>query len=146
MPLSLLVLGKADKEQLGVPPQAPARCRRGALSPHRPGVSVGLWRVGAGLGSPCPGRAAACSCRQGCCLPRGYSGEIPSLKGEPHFSCSSFPWLVDWGLGVERRCFRVSANISDLTAFCKLGGFCVDLSPHRQPEEQLSGAGGYGVH
>lgn len=98
MPLSLLVLGKADKEQLRVPPQAPACCWRGAPSPHQPGASAGCWHVEAGLGSPCPGKVAACSCRQGCCLPRGYCGENPSLKGQPHLSC---PFPPAGGLGLR---------------------------------------------
>lgn len=103
--------GKADKERLGAAPQAPARCQRGAPSapsPRRPGASTGRWHVRAGSGSPCPGREAACSCRQGCCLPRGYSGEIPSLEGEPRLSCPSFPTPGRWigARGFEGNVFK----------------------------------------
>lgn len=140
MPLSLLVLGKPDKEQLGVPPQAPACCQRGAASPCQPGVSVGRWHVRAGSGSPCLGRVAACSYRQGCCLPRGYSGEILPLKGEPCLSCPSFSLAARFWLKVSKaifssfhQCFR-SHSVLPVR-------FCIGLSLYRQPEKQLSGVG-----
>lgn len=80
-PLSLLVLGRADKEPLAVPP----RCWSGAPSPRRPGASAGCWRVRAGSGSPCPGR-------QGCSLPGGRSWRQTSLLGKgSHGSASLLP-------------------------------------------------------
>lgn len=39
------------------------------------------------------------------------------------------PQLVDWGLRVQRQHFQVPTSVSDLAAFCRLGGFYADLSP-----------------
>lgn len=113
-------------------------CAAGA----RPGASAGLWRVGAGLGSPCPGR-------QGCSLPGGCSWRQTSLPGKgSHGSASLLP-LITRRSGPRGPEANLSAfQISQCWAWrclCGPGGVCVDPAPFGWPEERLSKAGRHSV-
>lgn len=95
VPLPLLVLGKADKEQLGVAPRAPAQCRGDAPSPG-PEASAAL-RVGAGRGARARTR----------CLPAdtGRAAASPRLILEKHRPPDQIPvspsFPIAGGLGLR---------------------------------------------
>lgn len=70
VPLSLLVLEKADKEQLEVPPQAPACCQRGAPSPHQPGGKRRVLACRSGFREPLPGHGGCLQLQAGLLSPQ----------------------------------------------------------------------------
>lgn len=142
--------GKADKERLGAAPQAPARCQRGAPSapsPHRPRGEHRPLACQSGFGEPLPGQGGCLQLQARLLPPQRlfWRNTILARRATSLLPFFPHPRPVDWGSGVRRQRFQVSANVSDVAAFCKLGGCCVDLSPHRQPGEQLSGASGRGI-
>lgn len=147
MPLPLLFSGKAGKEHLGMHSQVPAYFQRAALSPHTPRTSMKCWCVRVHWGT-LPRQGGWLQLQAGLPPLQKLFWRNTTLEGRPMSLLPFLPHpLMDWGFGVQRKCFQVSTNISNPMVFGKLGDFGVwCLFLYKQPEKQLSEASGHGMY